>query len=83
MPERWFHGSAMASGVGNSPIRRSSALTTIGRGQEVRELTASRVEVVAASRKASTAWVDGGGGWREKEGAGEDECGQLKVKLRN
>ena len=46
------------------------------------KLTARSTATVTVSEKALTAWVDGGGGWREKECTGEVESEELKVKSR-
>ena len=62
------------------PLRHSRAPNTTRR--EVRALTVNSTAMIAASGRGSEGWVDGGGGWREKEGAGEDESRQLKIKSR-
>ena len=41
-----------------------------GGHREMEKLTARSTATVAVSEKAPMAWVDGGGGWREKEARG-------------
>jgi len=53
-----------------------------GGHRETEKLTARSTATVTVSEKALTAWVDGGGGWREKECVGEVESEELKVKSR-
>lgn len=52
------------------------------RGRGVLELTAIRMEVVAASGWPLKGWFDDGGNL-ERESAGEDESRQFKVRLKN
>ena len=56
--------------------------TMNGGHRETEKLTARSTATVAASEKAPTAWVDDGGGWREKERTSEVESEELKVKSR-
>ena len=50
---------------------------------EIEELTASQEEVGAVSETVSWGRVDDGGGWREKECAGEVESKQIRAKMKN
>ena len=54
-----------------------------GGHRETEKLTMRSKATVAAFEKASTAWVDGGGGWREKTRRSEGESEQIEVKSRN
>ena len=57
--------------------------TMNGGHRETEKLTARSTAMVAASEKAPTAWVDGGGGKREKEHAGEVESEENKTEIEN
>ena len=80
MSRRRSYGGAMNGGSGAHCYIVLGRNTMNGGHRETEKLTARSTATVAASEKAPMAWVDGGGGWREKWRTGEDEFEQTVTK---